>query len=121
MAIAGSLSVTPLTSLSKKIATSLVSDRLIESIVTQLGMVGLDYIQAQVVTSGRAGVTTIRLAPPSATFKKLGLSEILSEGEQALLALAAFFAELEVSGHRGPLVLDDPVTGLDADNKTSDR
>jgi hypothetical protein len=116
--LASSLSITQLTSMSKKLAASLVTDRLVEALGNQLKAAGLDYLTAQIVTSGRAGVTTIRLAPPSAAFKKLGMSEVLSEGEQALLALAAFFAELDVAGHNGPIVLDDPVTGLDSENKS---
>ncbi|MBK8050627.1 MAG: hypothetical protein IPK16_28095 [Anaerolineales bacterium] len=45
------------------------------------------------------------------------MSEVLSEGEQALMGLAAFFAELDVAGHTGPIVLDDPISGLDRENR----
>jgi len=40
-------------------------------------------------------------------------SEILSEGEQRALALAAFFTEIEITVGNGPIVIDDPVTSLD--------
>jgi DNA repair ATPase RecN len=111
------LSITTITTLSKRIAAELVTDRLMNVLREQLHTVGLGYLQAQVVSSGRAGVTTIRLAPPAKSFKKTDMSEVLSEGEQALMGLAAFFAELEVSGHTGPIVLDDPITGLDRENR----
>jgi hypothetical protein len=111
------LSVTHLTSISKKLASSVVTDRLVRMLLAQLARVGLGYLDAQVVTSTRSGTTTIRLAPPSKGFKKIEMSQILSEGEQALMGIAAFFAELEVTGHRGPVVMDDAASGLDRENQ----
>lgn len=40
-------------------------------------------------------------------------SEILSEGEQKVLALADFLAEGRMRGSKAPIVFDDPVTSLD--------
>lgn len=40
-------------------------------------------------------------------------SEILSEGEQKVLAIADFLAESRMRGTKAPIVLDDPVTSLD--------
>ena len=40
-------------------------------------------------------------------------SEILSEGEQKVLALADFLAESRMRGIKAPIVFDDPVTSLD--------
>jgi hypothetical protein len=40
-------------------------------------------------------------------------SEILSEGEQKVLALADFLAESRMRGTKAPIVFDDPVTSLD--------
>ena len=42
-----------------------------------------------------------------------GLREILSEGEQKVIALADFLAEATLNPDRSPVVLDDPVTSLD--------
>lgn len=42
-------------------------------------------------------------------------SEILSEGEQRALALAAFLTEVTVTAGSGPIVIDDPVSSLDRD------
>ena len=44
---------------------------------------------------------------------KHGLGEILSEGEQKVIALADFLAETSLNPDRSPIVLDDPVTSLD--------
>ena len=42
-----------------------------------------------------------------------GIGEILSEGEQKVLALADFLAEATLNPDCSPIVLDDPVTSLD--------
>jgi energy-coupling factor transporter ATP-binding protein EcfA2 len=58
------------------------------------------------------------------TFHKLHLSncklpkdakvtDILSEGEQRIVSIASFLAELEACGHSNPVVFDDPVSSLD--------
>jgi hypothetical protein len=41
------------------------------------------------------------------------LSQILSEGEQKVLALADFLAEARMGGSSAPIVFDDPVNSLD--------
>ncbi len=41
------------------------------------------------------------------------LSQVLSEGEQNVIALADFLAESGVRGSTGPLIFDDPVNSLD--------
>jgi len=42
-----------------------------------------------------------------------GLGEVLSEGEQKVVALADFLAEASLKRDSSPLVVDDPVTSLD--------
>jgi DNA repair exonuclease SbcCD ATPase subunit len=42
-----------------------------------------------------------------------GLGEVLSEGEQKVIALADFLAEASLKPGGSPMVLDDPVTSLD--------
>jgi hypothetical protein len=42
-----------------------------------------------------------------------GLEDILSEGEQKVIALADFLAEASLRPDRSPVVFDDPVTSLD--------
>ena len=44
---------------------------------------------------------------------KYRLSQILSEGEQKVLALADFLAEAQIGGSAGPIVFDDPISSLD--------
>jgi len=42
-----------------------------------------------------------------------GLGEVLSEGEQKVVALADFLAEASLKRDSSPIVLDDPITSLD--------
>lgn len=42
------------------------------------------------------------------------LGEVLSEGEQKVIALADFLAELSMRPSSAPIILDDPITSLDA-------
>jgi hypothetical protein len=42
-----------------------------------------------------------------------GLGEVLSEGEQKVIALADFLAEAALKREKSPIILDDPVTSLD--------
>jgi energy-coupling factor transporter ATP-binding protein EcfA2 len=51
---------------------------------------------------------------PGTTLTKL-TSDILSEGEQRALALAAFLTEVAVTEGNGPIIVDDPVSSLDRD------
>jgi hypothetical protein len=51
---------------------------------------------------------------PGTTLTKL-TSDILSEGEQRALALAAFLTEVAITEGNGPIVVDDPVSSLDRD------
>ncbi len=44
---------------------------------------------------------------------KINIHEIVSEGEQRCISLAAFLAELSQSSHHSTLVFDDPVCSLD--------
>jgi len=41
------------------------------------------------------------------------VTDILSEGEQRIVSIASFLAELEAYGHNNPIVFDDPVSSLD--------
>ncbi len=108
------LGTTILTGISKKIASDMSIDRLVEAINCQLERVGLSQMRAQVVTSARAGVTTIRLAPIGN--KKIDMLKVLSIGEQSLMGFAVFMAELQCAEDSGPVIIDDASFGLDARN-----
>lgn len=45
--------------------------------------------------------------------KGAALSDVLSEGEQHVIALAAFLAELGIAGGKNTVIFDDPVSSMD--------
>ncbi|MBP7722351.1 MAG: AAA family ATPase [Alphaproteobacteria bacterium] len=49
---------------------------------------------------------------------KCNASDVLSEGEQKALALAAFLTETHIVSPNGPIILDDPVSSLDRKRST---
>lgn len=60
---------------------------------------------SQGVTFQRCGFTSIRE----------NLPEILSEGEQKIVAIANFLSECAIDGAKNTIVLDDPINSLDVD------
>lgn len=76
---------------------------------------GLDIEHVNIALSRKSDPTkTLFQTDPNTKLTKL-TSEILSEGEQRALALAAFFTETEITSVDGPIVIDDPVSSLDRD------
>jgi hypothetical protein len=61
----------------------------------------------------KSGKTTAAFQTNLGTTLTKFASEVLSEGEQRALALAAFFTEVAVTDGSGPIVIDDPVSSLD--------
>ena len=69
-------------------------------------------------------LTRIDQAEASAALRLLAgdplqVSQIASDGERRALALCFFLAELQVADDRGGIVLDDPVSSLDDERRTS--
>ena len=70
-------------------------------------------------TSDRSRSTFANLARKGKTKHQLTIqagvrpSGVLSEGEQRVVAIAAFLAELSTSTAQSPIVFDDPVSSLD--------
>jgi len=55
----------------------------------------------------------VNAIPDVQLFPKASLSDILSEGEHCVVAVAGFLAELKVVNHECPIIFDDPVCSLD--------
>ena len=49
----------------------------------------------------------------SARFKNIKTAEVFSEGEQTAMSLAAFLAEVGITGDTAGLIFDDPISSLD--------
>jgi energy-coupling factor transporter ATP-binding protein EcfA2 len=74
------------------------------------------HIRLRLEMKGVAGETIHKLAlrdcqlPPRAR-----ITDILCEGEQRIVSIASFLAELKACGRNNPVVFDDPVSSLDHD------
>ena len=96
----------------KRIATSAVSDDLTDAWQQTGEALGIP-LECVVMknTPGKGGFKSkMELDGCEA---KIGPAEVLSEGEQRVIALAAFIAELSLADTPNAVVFDDPVSSLD--------
>ncbi len=95
----------------KVFATQAVTVALKTALDSEFQTLGVGYIKTKL--NERAERTKMKhklvLDLPIPT----SLNEILSEGEQRVIAIGSFLAELHLAGHKGGIVFDDPVSSLD--------
>lgn len=98
----------------KNIVSETLTPQLRGAIQTELILLGADHLPLNLKTSGNLGETLhqfeLKGAKPD---RKVNLTDILSEGEQRVVALAGFLAEVGLGENSCPIVLDDPVCSLD--------
>jgi hypothetical protein len=101
-----------ITTLGNKIADQVLTPRLRDKFSAEIiALVGANIRVEMVRSGGQYGSPQYQirlLAKPDAK-----VAEVLSEGEQTCVAIAAFLAELATAPHRSALVFDDPITSLD--------
>jgi len=98
------------TEVTKKILT----EEMLSVLKKELKGLGPDYLELELAPHtgmGETSTTKLKLKTSSSSPKEL--SKVFSEGEQTTVAIAAFLAELQVSGHTSAVVFDDPVCSLD--------
>jgi hypothetical protein len=111
-----------ITTLGNKIADQVLTPRLRDTFLAEIvGLVGATVRVEMVRAGGQYGspqYQVLLLAKPDAK-----VAEVLSEGEQTCVAIAAFMAELATAPHSSALVFDDPITSLDHKwrHKVADR
>ncbi len=96
-------------------ANELVDEHLTKAVTDQFEVErkALDIMHLKIGLARKSGQTKAAFqTTPGTTLTKLS-SEILSEGEQRALALAAFLTEIAVTAGSSPIVVDDPVSSLD--------
>lgn len=91
----------------------LITERLKEELMKEFKILDIDYLRVDLKKLGRAGVTFHQFKLQSDKYRETNLSEVLSEGEQGAIAIAAFLAELQGSGICSGIVFDDPISSLD--------
>ncbi|MFZ2398021.1 MAG: AAA family ATPase [Smithella sp.] len=91
-----------------------LTPELLNAFKTELFALGMTQVPISLKASGDAGETAHEMQLEGA--KMLGrtfISQILSEGEVRVIAIAGFLAELQIAPHANAIVLDDPVSSLD--------
>ena len=111
---AAALSEVATTGITKR-ANELVDEHLTKVVLDQYETErkGLEVSHLKVGMERKSGKTSASFQTNPGTAVTKFASEILSEGEQRALALAAFFTEVAITDGSGPIVIDDPVSSLD--------
>lgn len=98
----------------RRIVSEALTPQLMARLTTEINGLGAAHIPLNLRPSGVQGETKHKMElAGSRCGTKANLTDILSEGEQRVVALAGFLAELALAEHKCPIVLDDPVCSLD--------
>jgi energy-coupling factor transporter ATP-binding protein EcfA2 len=111
-----------ITRLGNDIADNVITPKMRDQFQSEIVRLAADKVRVEVVRSGgQFGSPQYQVrffANPKAK-----VHDVLSEGEQTCVALAAFLTELATASHDSALVFDDPVSSLDHRwrNKVAER
>lgn len=98
----------------KNVISEALTPQLKGAVQSELELLGAAHLPLNLKPSGSKGETLHQLELKGAKpDRKVNLTDVLSEGEQRVVALAGFFAEIGLGHHSCPIVLDDPVSSLD--------
>jgi hypothetical protein len=100
---------TAITRFGSELMEKAVTDQLVTELKRETDFFGVKCVPLQVSKIGQKGKTKHQLVIESG----VAPSGVLSEGEQRVVAVAAFLAELETAGRNLPIIFDDPVSSLD--------
>jgi energy-coupling factor transporter ATP-binding protein EcfA2/predicted transcriptional regulator len=106
-----SLKTRPISDKSKELATAYVTEELRKALDAEFTSLGLSHIKTKLKERSVRGKMLHQLLLDLPTTNRI--EEILSEGEQRVIALASFFAELTLANHQSGIIFDDPVSSLD--------
>lgn len=108
----GDTVTTVITKLGNDIADDVITPRMRDQFHKEIVGLAADRVRVEIVRAGgKLGSPYYQvrlLANPKAP-----VDNVLSEGEQTCVALAAFLTELATAAHQSGLVFDDPVSSLD--------
>ncbi|MGR4872222.1 hypothetical protein ACIPRI_25510 [Variovorax sp. LARHSF232] len=105
------LKTKPVSDKAGQLAESAVTRQLCEALAKEFEMLGVSHLQTSLKARNEKGRPKLKLLLDLPGGQRP--EEILSEGEQRVIAIGSFFAELSVAQHRGAAVFDDPVSSLD--------
>lgn len=110
------IEATSTTNISRKaseIAKKAITGVLEKALGEEMTNLGVTHVQLQIKKAGELGNTLHQLQLANAVDAKALLSSVLSEGEQRVVAIAAFLSEIRASGAVCGMIFDDPVCSLD--------
>ena len=91
-----------------------ITPALLEAFTEELATLGARWLPIALKPTGAIGDTTHKMLLQGAkALGKTRMSQVLSEGEARVIAIAGFLAELKLAHHANAIVLDDPVSSLD--------
>jgi len=91
-----------------------LTPELISALKAELVALGATQVPISLKPSGDAGTTAHEILLEGAnTQVRTRTSQILSEGETRVIAIAGFLAELQLVPHANAIILDDPASSLD--------
>jgi len=91
-----------------------LTPELLSAFKTELIALGATWVPISLKARGDIGETAHEMLLEGANIPdRVRTSEILSEGELRVIAIAGFLAELRLAPHTNAVVLDDPVSSLD--------
>jgi len=96
-----------------KVAEAAVTEALAVALKRELELLGLNHIDFEVAKRVKGGATLHKLKFSTKTSENVPLSKVLSEGEQRVVGMASFLAELQTGPNISGVVFDDPVSSLD--------
>lgn len=101
-----------ITRLGNEIADNVITPKMRDRFHAEIVKLAADRVRVECVrTGGRFGCPRYQVQFLANTQAKV--HEVLSEGEQTCVALAAFLTELATASHMSALIFDDPVSSLD--------
>ena len=105
---------TGITNTGREIVSGALTPELIKTLEDELQTLGAQHPKLSLKATGGYGETSHKMElQATQPLQGMKLTDILSEGEQHVVGIAGFLAELKVSGREGPIVLDDPVCSFD--------
>ena len=103
------LATGPITRFNTDLMSRLVTDELRNNLKEELRHYDAPFPEVTMQRLGQKGKTKHKMVVGQSDKP----SGILSEGEQRLIAIAAFLAELKTAKSHSPIIFDDPVSSLD--------
>lgn len=110
-----SLDTTAITNKQKELLKKITTESFRGNISDELKALKFDKIRFRVGDRGEIGKTYVRLNLDSRNEQKV--TDVLCESEQKAMALAFFLAEIKTADHDGGIILDDPVSSFDHQNR----